>query len=418
MKARNLIYAQSGGVTSVINTSAWGVISQALKSKKVNRIYAGADGILGVLEERLIDVNAEDPKQLKLLRSTPGGAFGSCRLKLPDPKKDKRPYERLNRIFSQHNIGYFLYNGGNDSQDTTNKIAQFAKANGLDVICVGIPKTVDNDLACTDCCPGFGSVAKYIATTVKETRCDVASMSATSTKLFIIEVMGRHAGWIAAAGALAGEPNGPVMVCLPEVPHNTKRFTDAVKARIKKHGYCCVVVSEGLSDSKGELLSESSVKDSFGHAQLGGVASILAEQCKQALGVKYHWAQADYMQRAARHQASKTDLDQAEALGREAVKLATAGKGSVMPAIKRLKDKPYRWEIQPVPLSEVANKERKVPASFITKDGYFITPKGLKYLAPLIIGEDPPAYKDGLPVHTKLKRKLIKRKLPTWKPKK
>lgn len=414
---RNVLYAQSGGVTAVINTSAKGVIDTAKKSKKVGKILAGADGILGVLEERLIDVSAEDPKQITLLRHTPGGAFGSCRLKLPDPAKDAKPYQRLVEIFRVHNIGYFLYNGGNDSQDTTNKIATFAQEAGVEVTCVGVPKTVDNDLACTDCCPGFGSVAKYVATTVAETRRDVASMAATSTKLFILEVMGRHAGWIAAAGSLGSTAGGPVIIALPEVPHNPKRFIATVKQRIAKHGYCCVVASEGLCNLKGQLLAESSVKDSFGHAQLGGVAGILANEAKAALGVKFHWAQADYMQRAARHLASKTDLEQAYAVGQAAMRYALAGNGGVMAAIVREQDHPYRWHIAPVPLAEVANAERKLPRSFITKDGYYITPAGKRYLAPLIAGEEHPPFKDGLPVHAQLKHKLLKPQLKKYRAK-
>lgn len=416
MTGRNLLYAQSGGVTAVINTTAWGIIDAARRSRKVNRIYAGADGILGILEERIIDVSAEAPTELGRLRYTPGGAFGSCRLKLPDPAVDAGPYQRLVEIFQAHDIGYFLYNGGNDSQDTTNKIATFAKQAGVDVTCVGVPKTVDNDLAGTDCCPGFGSVAKYVATTVAETRRDVASMSATSTKLFILEVMGRHAGWIAAAGALAGEPGGPVMVALPEIEHSPKRFIAAVKQRITKFGYCCVVASEGLHDKNG-LLADSGSRDSFGHAQLGGVAGILANQCKEALGVKYHWALADYMQRAARHLASATDLKQAEAVGRAAVKFALAGTGGVMPGIVRDQDSPYRWHIDAVPLTKVANAERKFPRSFISKDGYFITAAGRRYLAPLIEGEDHPPFKNGLPVHAQLKHKLVRQRLRTYRSK-
>lgn len=413
-RGRALLYAQSGGVTAVINTSAWGVIDTAQRSRKVSKVLAGKDGILGVLHEQLIDVNAEKPSELARLRHTPGGIFGSCRLKLPGPDKDPKPYHRLLEVFQAHDIGYFLYNGGNDSQDTTNKISAFAQAAGVAVTCVGVPKTVDNDLAATDCCPGFGSVAKYVATTMLETRCDVASMARTSTKLFILEVMGRNAGWIAAAGALAGEAGGPVMLALPEVPHEPNRFVKAVKSRIDKHGYCCVVASEGLRDKRGRIISERGSRDAFAHAQLGGVAGILAEECKKALGVKCHWALADYMQRSARHLASATDLKQAEAVGREAVRCALAGTGGVMPAIVRDADSPYRWHVAPVPLARVANAERKLPRKFISKDGYFVTPACLRYLAPLIVGEDPPPYRDGLPVHARLRRRLVPPRLPGW----
>ena len=413
--ASNLLYAQSGGVTAVINASAWGAIATARQSRKVKKIYAGKDGILGVLHEQLIDVSKENSTELRKLYHTPGGAFGSCRLKLPDPRQDNRHYRRLVEVFRAHDIGYFLYNGGNDSQDTTNKIAQFCKSAGLDVVCNGIPKTVDNDLVETDCCPGFGSVAKYIATTVAETRRDVASMSRTSTKLFIIEVMGRHAGWIAAAGGLAGEAGGPVMVAFPEIPHETRKFIAAVRARIAKHGYCCVVASEGICDRQGKFLSERGTKDSFAHAQLGGVASVLAEQCKQALNVKCHWALADYMQRAARHLASRTDLEQAEAVGRVAAELALRGTGGIMPAIKRTSDQPYRWKIEPVPLAKIANRERRMPRKFITKDHYFITAACRRYLTPLIIGEDYPPYRDGIPTFARLKLVGVKPRLHPWR---
>ncbi len=415
MKRRNLVYAQSGGVTAVINASAYGVIDEACKDARVGKVFAGKDGILGVLHDELFDAGSEKASELSKLRHTPGGAFGSCRLKLPDPAKDDRPYRRLVDVFRARDVGCFLYNGGNDSQDTTNKIAKFCKRAGLDVTCVGIPKTVDNDLAHTDCCPGFGSVAKYVATTVAETSLDVASMSRTSTKVFILEVMGRHAGWIAAAGGLPAEEGGPVMICFPELPHNAKQFTKAVRHRIECHGHCVVVASEGLRDGKGKYVSERGTRDSFAHAQLGGVAAILAEQCKSALGVKYHWALADYMQRAARHQASKTDVEQAEAVGRKAVWHAVRGRGGVMMSVRRLSDAPYRWKVEPVALSKVANRERTVPRGHITRDGHMITKACRRYLAPLIAGEDPPPYRGGLPVHAKLNLKLAKSKLPPWK---
>ena len=341
-RPRALVYAQSGGVTSVIIASAWGVVDEALSSEAVGKVLAGKDGILGVLNEELVDVNAERRAELARLRHTPGGAFGSCRLKLPDPRRDDRPYARLVEVFRAHDVGYFLYNGGNDSQDTTNKIASFCAKAGLDVACVGVPKTVDNDLARTDCCPGYGSVAKYVATTVAETSLDVASMSRTSTKLFVLEVMGRHAGWIAAAGALPAEPGGAVMVAFPELPHDRRAFSKAVKGRIDRHGHCVVVASEGLCDRRGRFLSEQGTRDSFSHAQLGGVASVLAAQCREDLGVKYHVAIADYMQRAARHLSSKVDVEQAEAVGRGAVRFATSGRGGVMAAIRRTSDSPYR----------------------------------------------------------------------------
>ena len=406
---KNLLYAQSGGVTSVINTTAFGVIDEAFKHKtKINKIYAGKNGILGVLNEEIINVSLESKSELKKLRYTPGGAFGSCRLKLPDPKVDAKPYRRLVEIFQQHNIGYFLYNGGNDSQDTTNKIAQFCQRANVNTTCVGVPKTVDNDLVETDCCPGFGSVAKYIATTVSETLLDVQSMYETSTKLFIIEVMGRHAGWIAATGGLPSSANGPIIIAFPEVAHDWHRFTKMVNSKIDQHGFCVVVASEGLVDKKGKYITERGTRDSFAHAQLGGVAALLAEHCKEKLKVKYHWALADYMQRAARHLASKTDLAQAEAVGRHAVKYAVKGQGQVMPGIIRQSNKPYKWTVEAIPLAKVANREKKLPKNYITKDGYFITNACRQYLEPLISGEDHPPYQNGIPVHAKLKNKLIK----------
>lgn len=414
-KAGNLLYAQSGGVTSVINVSAWGVIDAAQASGKVNRIYAGRNGILGVLNEQLVDVGLESKRELAKLRHTPGGAFGSCRLKLTDPAKDSRSFQRLADVFQAHDIKYFLYNGGNDSQDTTNKIAAFCRAQGVKVNCVGIPKTVDNDLAATDCCPGFGSVAKYVATTVAETVLDVASMSKTSTKLFILEVMGRHAGWITAAGGLPFPRSGPVILALPEITHNWDRFFKKVQDKIAKHGFCVVVASEGMVDGRGSFLSERGTKDSFAHAQLGGVAAVLAERTKAKLGVKYHWALADYMQRAARHQSSQVDVDQAERVGRAAVAYATSGKSQVMPAIIRSSDKPYRWSVKPVPLAAVANKERKLPPNYISSDGYYITAACRKYLLPLIAGEAEQPYRDGLPVHAQLKLRLARKKLKAFR---
>ena len=414
---RNLCYAQSGGVTAVINATASSVIRTARDSKKIDNILCGKNGILGVLSEELIDTKKESSASLLALRYTPGGAFGSCRHKLPAPIDDERPYQRIANVFRAHDIGYFLYNGGNDSQDTTLKIAKTSARLGWPVVCVGIPKTIDNDLAITDTCPGFGSVAKYVATTVAETTLDIASMARTSTKVFIIEVMGRNAGWIAASGGLSGEPQGPHLIIFPEVPFATTRFLRAVREKVRKHGYCVVIVSEGARRKNGCLLSERSEKDMFAHSQLGGVAPILAEMIKKKLGYKYHWAVADYMQRSARHIASATDVKQAECLGEEAVKMALNGDNAMMPAIRRLSDKPYRWRVEKVPLSKVANRERIVPKNYVTKDGFFITEKCRRYLTPLIMGEDHPPFKNGLPVHARMRGKLVKPKLKTsWNP--
>lgn len=412
----SFLYAQSGGVTPVINATAHAAFKAARAApRRVGRLLAGRDGIVGVLGEELIDVGAEDAKQFDRLLHTPGGAFGSCRHKLPDPAVDARPYRRIADVFAAHNVRWFLYNGGNDSQDTAGKIAAQCAAFGLPVTCVGVPKTIDNDLVGTDCCPGFGSVAKYIATSVAETALDLASMARTSTKLFVLEVMGRNAGWLAAAGGLAAQPGGPVAILFPEIPFVEDAFLRTVEKRIGRHGFCVVVCSEGARRRSGALLSDRGVRDSFGHAQLGGAAGVVAELCKKRLGVKYHWALADYMQRAARHLASATDLEQACAVGREAARLALAGTGGVMPAIVRECSDPYRWTVRPVPLAQVANKERKLPRRYVSRDGFFITAACREYLAPLIVGEAPTPFANGLPLHAKLKRKLLAPKLADWR---
>lgn len=416
MKKKNAFYAQSGGVTAVINASACGVIETARKHKdKMGKVYAGRDGIIGALTEELIDTSKESARDIAALRHTPSGAFGSCRHKLKGLDENRAEYERLIEVFQAHNIGYFFYNGGGDSQDTTHKVSQIAKQLGYPITCIGIPKTVDNDLPITDNCPGFGSVAKYVAVSIREAGFDVASMSKTSTKIFVMEVMGRHAGWIAAAGGLAAENRGdaPHIILFPEVTFNQTRFLAKVKESVKKYGYCAIVVSEGVRNAKGQFLAEAGGKDAFGHAQLGGVAPVVAELIKSKLGYKYHWAVADYLQRAARHIASKTDVEQAYAVGKAAVEFALAGKNAVMPTIVRTSNTPYRWKIGEAKLSRVANVEKMMPASFITKDGFGITPRCRAYLAPLIRGEDYPPYKDGLPKYVQLKKIAVKKRLNT-----
>ncbi len=414
MPKKNAFYAQSGGVTAVINASACGVIETARKHKdKIGKVYAGRDGIIGALTEELIDTSKESARAIAALRHTPSGAFGSCRYKLKGLDENRAEYERLIEVFKAHNIGYFFYNGGGDSQDTTHKVSQISKELGYPITCIGIPKTVDNDLPLTDNCPGFGSVAKYVAVSIREAGFDVASMCKSSTKVFVMEVMGRHAGWIAAAGGLAAENKGdaPHIILFPEVRLNQARFLAKVKECVKKYGYCAIVVSEGVRNSKGQFLAESGTKDAFGHAQLGGAAPLVAELIKSKLGYKYHWAVADYLQRAARHIASKTDVDQAYAVGKAAVEFALAGKNAVMTAIVRTSSAPYRWKIGEAKLSRVANVEKMMPASFITKDGFGITPRCRTYLAPLIKGEDYPPYKDGLPQYVQLKKVAVKKRL-------
>lgn len=409
-KPANAFYAQSGGVTSVINASACGVIETANKSSKINKVLCGKNGILGALNEELFDTSKEKKSEIAKLRQTPGGAFGSCRFKLQDPIKQKKEYLRLFEVFKAHNIEYFFYNGGGDSQDTTFKISKMAKELKLPLTCIGIPKTVDNDLPITDCSPGFGSVAKYVATSTLEAGLDVKSMSETSTKVFILEVMGRHAGWIAAASALAStnETDPPHIILMPEVPFAKKKFIDKVKQTVANEGFCVVVASEGTRYKNGMFLADSGLTDAFGHKQLGGVAPVLA-QMVSSIGLKNHWAVSDYLQRSARHISSKTDLDQAYAVGKKAVEFALAGKNAVMPVIKRLSNKPYKWKIESAPLSKVANVEKTLPKGYISKDGFTISSKGIDYLTPLIQGEPPLEFKNGIPVVAKLKNILVKK---------
>ena len=414
MAKMNAFYAQSGGVTAVINASACGVIETARKHKdKMGKVFAGRNGIIGALTEELIDTTKESAKAIAALRHTPSGAFGSCRYKLKSLEANKREYERLIEVFKAHNIGYFFYNGGGDSADTCYKISQLSESMGYPVQAIHVPKTVDNDLPITDCCPGFGSVAKYIAISTREASFDVASMCKTSTKVFVLEVMGRHAGWIAAAGGMAAdnENNIPILILFPEVEFNQTKFLAQVKQKVDKFGYCTVVVSEGTHYPDGKFLAEAGTRDSFGHAQLGGAAPVVAAMVKEKLGYKYHWAVADYLQRAARHISSKSDVEQAYALGKAAVDLALKGKNSVMPTIVRISDKPYKWKIGVAELKDVANKEKMMPRNFITPDGFGITQKCRSYLAGLIKGEDYPPYKDGLPSYVRLKNVAVPKKL-------
>ena len=412
MGKKNAFYAQSGGVTAVINASACGVIETARAHKdQIGKVYAGRNGIIGALTEDLIDTSKETAATIAALRYTPSGAFGSCRYKLKSLETNRREYERLIEVFKAHNIGYFFYNGGGDSADTCYKVSQLSKSMGYPLQAIHVPKTVDNDLPITDCCPGFGSVAKYVAISALEASFDVRSMAKTSTKVFVMEVMGRHAGWIAAAGGLIEDHGIPVVLLLPEVEFNPQKFLARVDQMVKQHGYCTVVVSEGCHYPDGRFLAEQGSKDAFGHAQLGGAAPVVANMIKEAFGYKFHWAVADYLQRAARHIASKTDVEQAYALGQKAVELALAGHNAVMPTIDRVSDSPYKYKIGVAPLSKVANVEKFMPKSFITKDGFGITAKCKAYLQPLITGEDPPKFKNGLPVYATLKNVSVNKKL-------
>jgi 6-phosphofructokinase len=417
MSPRNALYAQSGGVTAVINASAAGVIEAARRAPRaIGKLYAGRNGIVGVLAEDLIDTSRESPAAIRALRHTPGGAFGSCRFKLGNLDKDRARYERLLAVLRAHDIGYFFYNGGGDSADTCLKVAQLGAELGYPLQAIHVPKTIDNDLPLTDTCPGFGSVAKYVAVSTLEASRDVASMASTSTRVFVFEVMGRHAGWIAAAAGLASTTRQPLplVIVLPEVPFDEARFLAAVQARVQKHGWCTVVASEGTQTADGRFLSEVGTTDAFGHAQLGGVAPLLAARVQAQLKLKVHWAVADYLQRSARHLASKVDLEQAYAVGRAAVQLALKGGHAQMVSIERTRARPYAWRTGVVPLAQVANVERKMPASFIDAEGYGITAAARRYLAPLIAGEAPTPYLDGLPVHAELKLAAVRRKLPAW----
>ena len=416
MPKMNAFYAQSGGVTAVINATAAGVIETARKHKnKIANVYAGRNGIIGALTEDMIDTSKESTRTIAALKYTPGGAFGSARYKLKGLEENRAEYERLIEVFKAHDIGYFFYNGGNDSMDTAHKVSLISKKMGFPVTCLGVPKTVDNDLPITDNCPGFGSVAKYVAVSTQEAAMDVLSMAKTSTKVFVLEVMGRHAGWIAAAGGLAGSKPGdaPHIILFPEVPFRKAAFLKRVRECVRKYDYCVIVVSEGARFANGKFLAEAGTRDAFGHAQLGGVAPVVANMVRDNLGFKYHYAIADYLQRSARHIASATDVKQAYAVGVAAVKMALAGENAVMPVIKRVSDRPYRWKIEKAPLARIANKEKMLPKRYISSDGFSITEAARRYLQPLIHGEDYPPYINGLPKTATLKNASVRKRLGT-----
>lgn len=413
MSVKNIFYAQSGGPTSVINATACGLIQAAQKFDEFGTVFAGRNGILGALHEELIDTSLESDKAIAGLKYTPASAFGSCRYKLKSIKENEAQYRRLIEVFKAHNIGYFFYNGGGDSQDTTYKVSQIGQTLGYPLTCIGLPKTIDNDLPFTDNSPGFGSVAKYIATSIKEASLDVASMCATSTKIFVLEVMGRHAGWIAASAGLAQERDGdaPQIILFPEIPFKKESFLKKVKETVEKDGYCVIAVSEGARDIDGNFLQDSGTSDAFGHKQLGGIAPIICEMIQKAHGYKYHWAVSDYLQRAAAHIASKTDIEQAYALGAKGIEFALAGKNNVMLTIDRLEAPNYQWEIGSAPLEKVANVEKTMPRDFISEDGFGITQKCRDYMRPLIEGESYPPYHNGVPAYTRLSKTLVAKKL-------
>jgi 6-phosphofructokinase 1 len=414
MVPKNALYAQSGGVSAVINASACGVLETARQHpEQIGKVYAGRNGIIGALTEDLIDTRIESEAAIAALKHTPGAAFGSCRYKLGSIREDRAQYERLIEVFRAHDIGFFFYNGGGDSQDTAYKVSQLGAELACQIVCIGIPKTIDNDLPITDCSPGFGSVAKYVATSLREAALDLAAMSRTSTKVFTLEVMGRHAGWTTAACALAAEHEGdaPHILLLPEIAFDEGRFVAKVEEALDRYDQCVIAVSEGVKGPDGEFLSASGLKDSFGHAQLGGVAPLISNLISTKLGCRCHWAVPDYLQRSACHIASETDVRQAYAVGRAAVEFAINGRNAVMPAIRRLSDAPYRWDIIAAPLAEVANQEKLLPPDFISDDGFGITDAARQYLAPLIVGEAYPPFKNGLPDYMKLQNVAVPKKL-------
>ena len=410
MTGKNILYAQSGGPTAVINASACGLIETARKLMPDSKIFAGKNGIIGVLNDELIDTTFESDEAIALLKHTPASAFGSCRYKLKKMEQDDSEYRKLINVFKKHDIGYFFYNGGGDSQDTAHKVSQLSEKMGYPMTCIGIPKTIDNDLPITDSCPGFGSVAKYVAVSTLEASLDVKSMAASSTKVFILEVMGRHAGWIAAASGLIHNEEGdpPHIILFPEIPFEEEKFLVEVGAMVDEYGYCVIVASEGVRKPNGGFIQESGLTDAFGHQQLGGVAPTLAECIKKNLGYKYHWAVSDYLQRAAAHIASKTDMEQAYALGKAAIEFALKGENNVMLTIKRESCTPYRWSVGTANLADVANVEAKMPRDFISENGFGITEKCRAHMLPLIQGEAYPEYKNGLPRYAKLQNKLVR----------
>jgi ATP-dependent phosphofructokinase / diphosphate-dependent phosphofructokinase len=413
-KPRNALYAQSGGPTAVINASACGVIEAVRRAPdRIGRLFAARHGVLGALAEDLVDTSRESEEAVRALRHTPGAAFGSCRFKLKGLEEDRARYERLVEVLSAHDVGWFFYNGGNDSADTSWKLSQISASMGYPLVAIGVPKTIDNDLPLTDCCPGFGSAAKFVATSMREASFDVASMASSSTRVFVLEVMGRHAGWLTAACGLAARRPGdlPLLLLFPELAFDESRFLARVRENVENAGYCVVAVSEGVRDPAGKFLAEGGSVDAFGHRQLGGAGPVIAQRIQERLGYKQHWAVADYLQRAARHIASKTDLEQAYRVGHAAVKLGLAGRNAVMPTIVRVSDRPYRWKIGEAPLEQVANRERRLPREFITEDGFGITPACRRYLAPLIGGEAPPPFVDGLPDYVRLRNVSVRRRL-------
>lgn len=414
---KNLLYAQSGGVTAVINASAAAVIETARASGQVGRVLAARHGIVGLLGEDLYDTSGLSAEDLSLLARTPGGAFGSSRLDLDEPVENPPQYERLFEVLAAHDIGWLLYNGGNGSMYTVAQMAREAELRGYPLKVVGVPKTVDNDIEGTDCCPGFGSAAKYLATSMLEAGLDLRAMASQVGRVFVMESMGRNAGWLAAASALARrkEEDPPHIVLLPEVPVKREALLAEVQRVVERIGFCALTVSEGVCWEDGSRVMEQHV-DAQGYVQLGGAGQAIARVLSESLGYKQHTAVPDYFQRAAGHLLSATDFAQARAVGEAAVRYALEGRNGVLPAIRRLSDAPYRWDLVPLAASEVGNLERRVPAHFIREDGLHVTPAAVEYLRPLIEGEVPCAYEGGLPPWRSFDFPLLPRKLPPFKP--
>jgi len=410
----NVLVGQSGGPTSVINASVAGTVTEALNHACIEEIYGGLDGVLGILQEDLIDLASESQQQIRALRHTPGAALGTCRYKL----KRQQDFERVLEVFKSHNIRYFFYIGGNDSQDTADKISKLAQQQGHELRVVGVPKTIDNDLAVTDHCPGYGSVIKYLTTTVRETACDNEAMG-KGDLVSIVEAMGRSAGWIAAGSALAkrrDHPHDPPhIILLPEVPFNQEKVLEDVRRVLKREKYCMIVVAEGLVDADGNYLAADAATDSFGHARLGGAGDALGEIVEANIpGVKVRVARPGLIQRAAAHCASKTDVDEAFLAGQAAVRAAVSGETDKMVTLLRGDGDHYTCETGLAPLSEIANGVKKLPREWINEDGVSMNFQFLRYALPLIQGEVALPYENGVPLYARLDKVRVDKVLPPY----
>ncbi len=407
----NAVFGQSGGPTSVINASAAGVFTEALKQTGViNKVYGAAHGIVGILNEIFYDMGQEDPAELELLKTTPSSALGSCRYKLADLEDDETDYKRLLDVFKKYDIRYFFYNGGKDSMDTCNKISKYLQQSGYECRVMGVPKTIDNDLFGTDHCPGFASAAKYIATTIMEVYLDARVYD--TGMITVIEIMGRHAGWLAASAALAAHKGyGPDLIYLPEIDFDLETMLTDVKRIYEKEKKVIIAVSEGVQTKDGKFIPElvgTVATDAFGHKQLGGTASVLADYLKEKIGCKVRGIELSLMQRCAAHLASQTDVDESFLAGQTAVRCAVDGMTDFMVGFQRPESGPYQCDIKLIPLNEVANTESMVPREWINAEGNFVNQKFIEYALPLIQGESKIAIEDGLPRFARLKKVRVK----------